>query len=193
MKRRICACLMFILLMAPTLLRAEDQGRKLWAATFYGGTMADADKGTLGDVLTGAKYSGENNMAMAALSRELYRYERLSFEVEGQFGNHWGDNDYYETVGAGYARFYLPLDKYLRTSIAFGVGLSYTTEIPAVEYRKDQRVSKLLGYLGAELAIGLPSISQWDLVCRLHHRSGAKGVIGYGESNYICAGVKFKF
>jgi len=44
-----------------------------------------------------------------------------------------------------------------------------------------------------ELAFCLPEYPRWDLMLRIHHRSGAKEVIGEGVSNYLCVGLKLAF
>jgi hypothetical protein len=49
----------------------------------------------------------------------------------------------------------------------------------------------LLGYLAFEFTFGLPQYHRWDLMLRIHHRSGAKGIIGKSVSNYLCVGLKF--
>ena len=185
-----------IVLLFPNILCAgEIKTVSGWSMTVHAGIMADGDKGTLGDTISGAEYSGTNNMIMGAVSKELYRYhDILGFELEGQFGKHGGTNEYYEAIGAAYIRWLrMPFEEHIRTSVAAGAGLSYASSIPAVEYRRDQRSENLLGYLGLEFTVGLPKLPQWDLVFRLHHRSGAKGVIGYGDANYIGAGIKINF
>ena len=86
-----------------------------------------------------------------------------------------------------------PWDKYLDSSLAVGNGASYDTKISEVERRADENAGRILNYLLFELTSGLPKYPSWDVVVRLHHRSGIKGLAGAGGSNYVCAGIKFEF
>ncbi|WP_373501163.1 hypothetical protein [Desulfococcus sp.] len=94
-----------------------------------------------------------------------------------------------------------PWDRYVDTSFAVGEGFSYATRVPAVERDLhgeltglDPATSKLLNYLMFEAAFGLPSYPKWDLIVRLHHRSGVFGLFNdvHGGSNAIGVGLRYK-
>ena len=77
----------------------------------------------------------ESLVAGLAISHRIGRFDhRLSFEIEGQVVRHFGDQDHWE--------FNLPIvarweafswDDVIDTSLAFGIGPSYASEIPKVE------------------------------------------------------------
>jgi hypothetical protein len=165
-----------------------------WAVSLYGGVYTDDG---LVDVFSlAANWVNDNNVVVAALSREIYRYKQyLSFEIEGQIGRHFGDDvSHWELVGLGLGRWHpFPWDDIVDTSFAVGAGLSYYSEISQVEKDEDDDARRLLGYLAFELTFGLPRYPRWDLMLRIHHRSGMGGVIGDGSSNYGCIGLKYAF
>lgn len=165
-----------------------------WAFSLYGGVHA-AD--TLHDIISfDADYSDGNNIMVAALAREVYRYrQNLSFEIEGQIGRHFGDDvSHWEFVALGLSRWHVfPWDNVINTSIAIGAGLSYYTEISSVERYRNKDAQRLLGYLAFELTLGMPQFPSWDLLMRIHHRSGMGEVIGEGSSDYLTFGLKFAF
>jgi hypothetical protein len=165
-----------------------------WFVSIYGGLRTEEN---LAEIATlNADYSDENYLAVCALAREFYQYKQwLSFELEGQVGKHFGsDNDHWEFVGAVLGRWHpFPWDKYIDTSFAMGGGLSYNSDISETELKRDKHAQHLLGYLAFEFTFGLPQYSRWDLMLRIHHRSGAKGIIGQSVSNYLCVGLKFAF
>ena len=93
-----------------------------------------------------------------------------------------------------------PWDHIVDTSLAVGEGISYATSVPAVErYRhgelfvNEDNTSKLLNYMMIEAAFGLPSFPRWNLVFRIHHRSGVYGLFNgvYGGSNTIGMGLRY--
>jgi len=166
-----------------------------WAVSLYGGITASNDD-TLSDIFTfDASYSDDDSLVVAALSREVYRYEQyLSLEVEGQVGRHFGDDDFWEFAGLGMVRWLpFPWDDYVETSLGIGAGLSYYTKISDMEKERDDDAQRLLGYLAFELTFGLPQYPRWDLMFRLHHRSGLQEVIGDSESNFMCVGLRYAF
>jgi hypothetical protein len=71
-----------------------------------------------------------------------------------------------------------PWDKYIDTSFAMGAGLSYYSDKSETESETETHSQRLLGYVAFELAFGLPQYPKWDLMLRIHHRSGADGTIG---------------
>jgi hypothetical protein len=120
----------------------------------------------------------------------------LSWEVEGQFVQHYGLQDHNELNGLVIARWNrFPLDRFINTSFAVGEGLSYATRVPEVEIARGQDSARLLNYLLFEFTFGLPAYPQWQLVSLMHHRSGAFGLFSgvSGGSNYFGFGVKHLF
>jgi len=176
----------------------EEEGHKgeyKWFFTLYGGLSAQDN---LGDVLSfQATFPDHTYIAVAALSRELWRYEHwVSLEAEGQVGKHFGRMHHWEFNGLISLRWLpFPWDKYLETSFAVGNGLSYATEVPKVEKEDDDNAQKFLNYLLLELTLGLPKYPRWDFVIRIHHRSGVFGLYDgvRGGANFLCGGIKYRF
>jgi hypothetical protein len=171
----------------------KPESTEKWFVSVYGGTHTDENLAEIAALQ--ATYSKEDYLVVCALAREIYKYQRwISVELEGQAGKHFGTDDQWEFVGLVLGRWHpFPWDEYIDTSFAFGSGLSYNSETSQIELDRDQNAQRLLGYLAFEFAFGLPQYPRWQLMLRIHHRSGAKGLIGEGASNYLCGGLKFAF
>jgi len=85
-----------------------------------------------------------------------------------------------------------PWNEYVQTSMAIGEGLSWATEIPALEKKADPHGenSQLLNYILLEVTFAIPE-SPWSLVTRIHHRSGAW--VRDNGSNILEAGIRYRF
>ena len=191
--------LIFLFLISPNVNADSSKSEKSesnykWFVSIYGGPRADE---TLLDIATlNATYSDGNYVLVGALAREIYRYKQwVSFELEGQVGRHFGSKvDHWEFVGLILWRWHpFPWDKDIDTSFAVGSGLSYNSDESQIELEEDEDAQRLLSYLAFELTFGLPQYPRWNLMIRIHHRSGAYGIIGESGSNYLCGGLKFAF
>ena len=179
---------------ADTSESEKSKSNYKWFVSIYGGPHTDENLAEI--AVLNATYSDDNYVAVGALAREIYRYEQwVSFELEGQVGKHFGsDNDHWEFVGLILGRWHpFPWDKYIDTSFAIGGGLSFFSSISQTELQRDENAQHLLGYLAFEFTFGLPQYPRWNLMFRVHHRSGAKGLIGESVSNYSCLGLKYAF
>ena len=171
----------------------NDIYRPKWFLTIYGGAHAQKN---IEDVLTfQAEFEDNDYIVVAALAREFWHYqEYISFEAEGQIGKHFNNDTFWEFNGLIIGRWHLfPWDKYLDTSLAVGDGISHYTEVSKVEKADDEDSQRTINYLLFELALGLPQHPRWDVVLRIHHRSGIFGVYEGGGSNYVTSGFKFSF
>lgn len=86
----------------------------------------------------------------------------------------------------------------VRIGVAITVGLSLTGDSIGVERRRElvkDGSARLIGYLSPEIFFALVDHPQWEIVLRLHHRSGANGTFGgMGEGyNASVAGVRYRF
>ncbi len=130
-----------------------------------------------------------------AASHGIGRFDhRLGFEIEGQVVRHFGDQDHWEfnlpIIGRWEA---FPWDAVVDTSLAFGVGPSYSSEKPKVEVANDGDSRRLLVYWMLEIEVGQPDTG-WSAIFRLHHRSGAFGLVAdEGGSNAMVIGLKQRF
>lgn len=89
----------------------------------------------------------------------------------------------------------LPWNNRVNTSFAIGEGISYVTSVPAIEKYDNDNTKRLLNYLMFEATFALPDHPRLQLVARVHHRSGAYGLYGAGNSgsNDIGLGVRYLF
>lgn len=119
----------------------------------------------------------------------------LRFEVEAQVVRYFGQQDHWEfnlpIVTARWSRF--PWSQTLDTSVAYGLGLSWTSEKPALEIQNQGDTEQLLAYWMIEVDAALP-MPDWRIVGRLHHRSPAYGLFGdEGGSNALVLGLRRQF
>lgn len=89
----------------------------------------------------------------------------------------------------------MPWNHYVVTSFAIGEGISYASSVPAIEKRQNTNTKRLLNYLMFEATFAPPSNPQFQVLGRIHHRSGAYGLYHAGNSgsNDIGIGVRYLF
>jgi len=168
--------------------------QKDWAVTLYFGKLTDSD------LTRTATFNFEFEHAYfvdVGLSRRLFTYrDYFNIEVEGQVAKHFGDQHHWEFDLIPTFRWLLfPWNKYVDTSFAAGVGLSYATSIPKIEAKHYKETSRFLGALRFEFAFSLPDTPRWNLVTGIHHRSGAGGTFNdvRGASNAWDLGLRYHF
>lgn len=91
---------------------------------------------------------------------------------------------------------HFPWNKFVYTTLAVGEGVSYASSIPARELRDDH--AKINGkrfenYLMFEVTFSLPKHPEWQLVYRIHHRSGAFGLYNSTNSGSTAFGVGVRY
>jgi hypothetical protein len=159
--------------------------------------------------LLGGEYSGSQLLEIPArfnlqdsytfgvsVSKQFARWTRfMRWEVELQVLKHFGEQDNWEFTGSVNLRWVVfPWNKWVETTAAVGEGLSWATEIPALE-KADPTNSdnaQLLNYILLEITFAVPE-SSWSLVTRIHHRSGVWGLFGHTGSNVLEAGIRYRF
>jgi len=168
-----------------------------WATTVYAARVSGQE--TWHDVLLNLWSDDyvDAYLVAGALSREYRSYKEgaLRIEAEGQVVYNFGDQDHFEfnfmPVVARWERF--PWSKRINTSAAFGLGLSYATELPEVEVLLENSSHQTLVYWMVDLTAG-PVDSPWQVSFRLHHRSVAWGLMGKdGGVNALGVGVRYEF
>jgi len=159
--------------------------------------------------LVGGVYSGSQLLEIPArldlkdsytfgvsVSKQFAEWTRyIRFEGELQVIKHFGDQDHWEFTGSVNARWVVfPWNRYVETTAAFGEGLSWATEIAALEKADPTNSAnrQLLNYILLEVTFALPE-SPLSLVTRIHHRSGVFGLFGHSGSNVLEAGVRYRF
>jgi len=175
-----------------------------WAVMIFGGQLTENE---LADIIIpksdrGSRFT-DTSFIGATLSKEVYRWEGLSVELEGGLGYQFGDfngldNDAAQVWGAAYFRYDdFPWNHFIHTSMAVSVGLNLISEKTAFENdeTKDGDTVKILHYFSPEITFSLPDKLEHEVVVRLHHRSGANGVFGCGGcgSNFVTLGYRYRF
>jgi hypothetical protein len=167
------------------------------AATFYVAKMSSAPgwEDVMFDPI-GSGYVG-TYLAAGALSAKYAELRKGAWriEAEGQVVRYFGDQDHWELnavpVIARWQRF--PWSRRLAMSAAFGIGVSYATELPQIEVQLEGETSRFLVYWVMELTAG-PRDGRWAASLRLHHRSVAYGLLGEeGGMNAVGLGLRYSF
>lgn len=178
----------------PAICAGSDE----WTAAFYAAKISN--EATWQHVVKdpfGASYI-DTYVVAGALARpyaSLLKDNALRLEAEAQLAYNFGDQDHWEMnvmpVVARWERF--PWSARVNTSVAFGLGLSYATELPEVEVQLEGSSEQWLIYWALELTAGPPR-APWEVLLRLHHRSVAWGLMGEdGGINALGLGFRYRF
>jgi hypothetical protein len=195
--------IIFSLFYISTSYCATDMDEYPWSAFFYVGKMT---QNTLGSVLIQDFQFDSETLYSLELSRQLSPENALrhflqpivsTVEVAGNFtyrddpaGNIFEFNPYLLFRWRDF-----PWDNVVTTSLGLGEGLSYDTEVPQIEMKNSDEAQRLLNYLMMEATFALPDHPQWELVWRIHHRSGVFGLYNSGNngSTAIGLGIRYHF
>ena len=167
-----------------------------WFTTLYGARISTQPGWE--DIIIDAPNTRfvDSYLVTLALSRQYAERKQgaLTFEAEGQVVKHFGDQTHWEfnavPVVLRWHRF--PWSERVATSAAFGLGLSYATELPPVEVLLEGESHQTLVYWVLEMTAG-PVNSRWAASLRIHHRSVAYGLMGdEGGMNAVGLGVRFR-
>ncbi len=95
---------------------------------------------------------------------------------------------------------HFPWDKYITTTFALGEGVSFDSKVPSIEVGNDaddktDSPQKVLNYLMMEVTFAVPNHPHWELVARIHHRSGVYGLYNAENngSTAIGLGIRYRF
>lgn len=124
-----------------------------------------------------------------------YRDGALQLEAEGQIAYNFGEQSHWEINAVPLVARWLkfPWNHTVATTAAFGIGLSYATEVPEIEVLLEGESAKLLIYWLAELTAG-PVDAPWSVSLRLHHRSVGYGLFAEeGGMNGVGLGLRYRF
>jgi hypothetical protein len=168
-----------------------------WSATMYGARISSQPGWE--DILldsAGTEFV-DSYLLTAAVARQYAAAfdDALAIEAEGQIVRHFGDQTHWEfnavPVILRWNRF--PWSNRIASSAAFGLGLSYATEMPPVEVALEGESREWLVYWVMELTAG-PVDSPWAISLRLHHRSVGYGLMGdEGGMNAVGLGLRLQF
>lgn len=132
----------------------------------------------------------------AAYARRLGKVDNwLSFEAEGQLVRHYRRQVHWEINALATVRWEPFIwDRWLDTSLAFGLGPSLATRLPEVEVENDGGSRRFLAFWMMEVAFSLPEHPRLALIARLHHRSNAYGLLAErGGYTAPAIGIKYRF
>ena len=192
--RSLTGILAIVAVTAPALSRAAPGD---WFATVYGARISSQPGWE--DILldsAGTEFV-DSHLLTAAISRQYAEAfdGALDFEAEGQVVRHFGDQTHWEfnavPLVLRWNRF--PWSDRVASTAAFGLGLSYATEMPPVEVALEGESREWLVYSVMELTAG-PVDSRWAVSLRLHHRSVGYGLMGdEGGMNAVGLGLRLRF
>jgi hypothetical protein len=181
--------------LTPSLAWAESDETDIAnsALTLYGGRLGDGDwQESFGP----GTHFIDSDLLVAAYGKTLSRSadQGRSYEVEGQIAKHSGIQNHWEYNLLGAVRWHrLPWSRYLKSSAAAGLGVSYASSLPVAEATIiNQDSEQWLAYWHMELTLG-PQRQPWQASLRLHHRSTAYGLFGdQGGANAVTLGVRYE-
>ncbi|TWI70747.1 hypothetical protein LZ24_02167 [Desulfobotulus alkaliphilus] len=118
----------------------------------------------------------------------------LSFELEGQIVRHWGIQNHWESNLPVVIRHHrMPWSHEFRSSAAFGVGPSWSSDTPPLEVETRGDSQPVLFHWFMELTAG-PLQAPWMFTVRLHHRStGYKLLADKGGLDTLVGGIRWDF
>lgn len=168
--------------------------------------MNEDFKPDAGDFVAPWNYDYEDSFLISATAsrRVLTVGSWASAEIEAGVGQRFGDMHATEMWGAIYFRWHaFPWNELIYTTVAVSTGLNYATGVEDLERARDdhKRGNQLLHYLSPEITFAIPENRDWELVFRLHHRSGGGAIFGdtwlfngvTGGANHMTAGVRYRF
>jgi len=187
----LCLLTVLLLFSSQTLASASERN---FSASLYGGVMTDDN---WHQALSGQAGLVDSHILVGAMGWTFYRpaHRLWSLELEANVARHFGIQDHFEfNIPVLTLRWdYFPWDKFLDTSLAYGLGPSYATKLPEYERQKSGDSEQFLLFWHIEAAFGLPD-SSWSTIFRLHHRSSGYGMFAdRGGSNILTMGLRYEF
>ncbi len=193
---RLTAGVLFAFLAAPVYGAHGAQVEPPWSLFAYGGQWTDTR-------FVRIVFRGQTDFQNAYVwvvggSRNLYDVCRhLRVEGEVNTARNTGRQNHSEINTAFSLRWRtFPWDRYVDTSLAYGLGISHAFARPPIEEEPERRATRTLIFMPTELTFARPRSqgSPWEAMLRIHHRSGAFGVFkDAGGSNFVSLGVRYRF
>lgn len=135
-------------------------------------------------------------LSTVGVSQTVFNSKYIDLELETQISKHYEQMNAFSLGTAFVVRWtVMPWDRILPGSFGIGNGISYSTVHLDVETSAIQRTSKLLYHIVLEYEFRWFRESSWSGFIRDQHRSGIFGVFDgvTGGSDYLCAGVRYRF
>ncbi len=184
--------LMMIFFLCLSKVRSAERP---WGICVYGGQWSN---NRIGEILSFQTNFEKSYVWAASVSRKVMSLsDFLDVEVEFNSAFHSGLQSHMEINAACVLRWQkFPWNHLVKTSLAYGLGPSVAFQRPPIEDRERRGPTFCLVFMPVELTFGMPETcrSPWEIFLRIHHRSGAYGVVSdSGGSNFITAGVRYRF
>lgn len=178
-----------------------DECYPTWSALLYYGKMTNDN---LGNVVAFDFSTNSDTLYSLELGKQLNPCNpvRLFFQpIVSSVDIRWNVTFLDDRYGTIYEiNPYLALNWYhfpwchkLRTVISFGEGVSYVSKVPYAEAQNSDQPKKFLNFLLGEIAIALPCHPEWELIARIHHRSGAYGLYHANNSGSTAVGIAIRY
>lgn len=172
-----------------------------WFVLFYLGKMTNDN---LGQVLTFNYTLDKDTLYSFEIGKELHpcnlfrRYLQPVVSTVDIRANFTVLDDTYGTIYEFNPYFALNWNqfiwcRYLKTTATFGEGMSYVTKVPFAEAHNSDQERKLLNFLLFELAFALPQCPNFEVIARVHHRSGAFGLYHANNAGSTAIGVALRY
>jgi hypothetical protein len=150
---------------------------------------------------------GDSGIVSGAVSRRVLTFANvIDVEPEIGIGQRFGDMHEEEFWAAIYFRWTaFPWNDTIRTTAAVSTGLNEATDVNAYEHKEagsKSPGSRLLHFLSPEMTFALPDHPEWELLIRLHHRSGGGTLFGGPDSIFhgtvggvqsLSAGLRYRY
>ena len=174
---------------------SADEEIDTWSIFAYGGKWSD---NRIGEIIQGRTKLRSSYVWVGGVSRKVHDFnDDLQLEMEFNVARHSGKQDHYEFNAAASLRWQsFPWDRYVNSTLSYGLGPSYAERRPPIEQRSDRDPTHVLVFMPVEITFGPPEKYDlpWEVLLRVHHRSGAYGVVSdAGGSNIISTGLRFRF
>jgi hypothetical protein len=191
----MAAIVVCVITLFPAKNHSAETDERKWSVFAYGGQWSDNPIGKI--LLFQTKF--ENSYVWAAgISRKIIDItDDLLIEAELGAARHTGLQDHFELNASFNLRWHnFPWDNFVNTSIAYGLGPSYANRRPPVEESSRQKPAHVLVFMPLEITLAPPKQHNlpWEFIVRVHHRSGAFGVVSDAKgSNFVTVGLRYRF
>lgn len=88
---------------------------------------------------------------------------------------------------------HFPWCKFIKTTLSVGEGVSYVSKVPYTEEHNSDQAKRLLNFLLFEIAFALPRHPQFELIARIHHRSGVFGLYHANNTGSTAVGLALRY
>ena len=190
------AFVLFCLIFLPAAGAIAQEGTHQWSIFAYGGQWTDTRIGHIFQTQT--QFESAYLWALGG-SRTVYRLaDGLVLEAELNSVIHTGYQDHFELNAAASLRWKrFPWDRYLNTTVAYGIGPSYAFSRPPIEQRPNGRhnPTRFLVFMPVEFTFAPAERYNipWEALLRVHHRSGAFDAVSRARgSNFIAMGIRYR-